>query len=77
MLSESENMDYFAIETIKMIVTYQWNIIKPRIIMWLFIPFILNMVTYNIYCTYSYELIQESKNSEGEKDSSGAINIMI
>ena len=27
-LSESDNMDYFSIETIQLIVNYQWNIMK-------------------------------------------------
>lgn len=48
-------MDYFQIDTVKLIVNYQWQIMKGRIILWLFIPFIINMVLYNFYAIGSYE----------------------
>lgn len=48
-------MNYFSIDTIRLIVNYQWKLMKPKIIGYLFIPFILNMTIYNIYCVYIYE----------------------
>eukprot|EP00347_Sterkiella_histriomuscorum_P005811 403355181 len=63
-LSESDNMDYFAIETIQLIVNYQWKIMKPKITLWLFIPFIINMILYSVYCIYSYEELIRSQNHE-------------
>lgn len=48
-------MDYFAIDTVKLIVNYQWQIMKGLILKWLFIPFILNMILYNVYAIYTYE----------------------
>jgi len=48
-------MDYFVIDTVKLIVNYQWQIMKPKIIVKLFIPFIINMIIYNFYAIGSYE----------------------
>ncbi|CDW78432.1 wd-40 repeat protein [Stylonychia lemnae] len=72
-LSESENMDYFAIETIQLLVNYQWNIMKPLLIKWLFIPFIINMVVYSYFSVSTYET-QFQDDYEGEMQ---GINITV
>ena len=65
-LSNSENMALFEIETVKLIVNYQWKIIKPQIIIRLFIPFLVNMLLFNIYCIYLFEEIVKSEADTSE-----------
>jgi hypothetical protein len=48
-------MHLFEIDTIKLIVNYQWSLMKPMILKFLFIPFIVNMIVYNYYCVSTYE----------------------
>ncbi|CDW77734.1 wd-40 repeat protein [Stylonychia lemnae] len=76
-LSQSENMEYFAIETINLIVNYQWNIMKPLLIKWLFIPFIINMVIYNVFCIHSYEIQFEDDYENSELGLNLATEIII
>ena len=48
-------MHLFEIDTIKLIVNYQWSLMKPMILKFLFIPFIVNMIVYNSSCVSTYE----------------------
>lgn len=48
-------MAFFEIDTVRLLVNYQWKIIKPLIIKKLFIPFLVNMLLFNIYCLYLFE----------------------
>jgi hypothetical protein len=59
-LSESENMSYFGIDTIKLLVNYQWRRIKPLIIYFLFIPFLLNMILFNFYGIFLFKWTREA-----------------
>lgn len=61
-LSESDNMKYFEIDTIQLIVNYQWKIMKPQIILFLFVPFLINMLLFNFYCLFLFE---DAKDNEG------------
>eukprot|EP00347_Sterkiella_histriomuscorum_P004690 403359477 len=57
-LSYSDNMNYFAIDAVRILVKYQWLRIKPMIIKFLFFPFLMNMVIYSIYSVYIFELVR-------------------
>ena len=48
-------MKYFANDSVKLIVNYQWIFVREKILKFLFIPFVSNMVAYNFYCIVSYE----------------------
>jgi hypothetical protein len=54
-LSNSESMSYFELDSVKLIVRYQWMLIKPIIIKYLFVPFLLNFLLFNVYCIYLFE----------------------
>ncbi|CDW79229.1 wd-40 repeat protein [Stylonychia lemnae] len=67
-LSESENMEFFGINTVQLLVRYQWKFMKKKIIWNLFFPFIINMVLYNLYCSYFFEHLQSLDNKSQDGD---------
>lgn len=54
-LSNSENMNYFQQESVRLLVNFQWMFYKTSIIKYLFVPFIVNMVLFNLYAVIVFE----------------------
>lgn len=54
-LSESENMNFFAIEAIRVIIKYLWSLYKGRIVRRLFFPFLVNFIIYFFFAVYMYD----------------------
>jgi len=54
-LSNSEKMEYFNLDTVKYLVKYQWRQFKPLLIKFLFIPFLIYLILYNLYAIWLFE----------------------
>lgn len=70
-------MSLFEIETIKLIVNYQWSLVKPLMLKYLFIPFIFNMLLYNFYCVNTYENFRLYPDDLGVKVLNNIVQILI
>lgn len=54
-LAEFENDDVFDIETIRVLILYQWSKFFNRIFQRLFVPFLIYFLFYMLYVTLIYE----------------------
>ncbi len=59
-LSESDNIDLFGLDTIQYLVKYQWRQFKPRIIKYLFYPFLAQFLLFNIFALYLFDISLEN-----------------
>jgi large-conductance mechanosensitive channel len=51
-LRKTDNLGYFEIEVIKDLIMFQWGYFLPRIIIFLFIPFMLFFLMFVLYTTW-------------------------
>ncbi len=54
-LSETKNDNLFTIESVRIIILFLWTKYFSRIKNFLFFPFIIYIVIFNVYVTYTYE----------------------
>ncbi len=67
-LLRTENMNYFALPTVKNLVMYQWRFFRPKLILFLFIPYLFYMVLYNVYAVYLFDAkIYELENEDDKR----------
>lgn len=64
-LSNTDVLSYFEIDVIKNIIMFQWSYFLPRIIISLFIPFLLFFILFLIYATWLIEMKVEEDNTSG------------
>ena len=64
-LSTTDNLRYFEIEVIKNVVMFQWEIFLPRIIAYLFTPFIGFFLLFILYTTWILNEKQEETDDSG------------
>lgn len=51
-LSETENLGFFEIDVVKHIIMFQWSYFLPKIIIYLFTPFIVHFLLFVLYTTW-------------------------
>ena len=51
-LSDTDNLGFFEIDLIKQIILFQWKYFLPRIIVFLFVPFIAHFIIFVLYTTW-------------------------
>ena len=57
-------MKYFEIETTRVIITYLWNMFKPKIIVYLFWPFLISFILFFFYSVVLYESVIQKEISD-------------
>lgn len=63
-LRKTDNLGYFEIEVIKDLIMFQWEYFLPRIIIFLFVPFMLFFLMFILYTTWILdEMFNEADNS--------------
>lgn len=60
-LSQTENLRYFEVDVIKNLVMFQWQIFLPKIIAFLFVPFLAFFLLFILYTTW---ILNEKHNED-------------
>lgn len=64
-LSDTDNLAYFEFDIIKNIIMFQWSYFLPRIIMFLFMPFVAFFILFILYTTWLINKKNEETDSNG------------
>jgi hypothetical protein len=65
-LRQTDNLAYFEIDVVKDLILFQWSYFLPRIIMFLFVPFLVFFIMFILYTTWILDEMFSEEDDNGD-----------